>query len=214
MPSWLSLLGFAYLGFLATGLIFSFFDRQRVRRRKIRIATAVLSSPIILLGALVLLLRFTIFREPPTLEELQRDFPSRRAALDTLVHMSDEDRQFFRIAPDFTVSDPPNRGTLLPKLRLDQYRKVFAENGIKGGIERNDSRDAFVIVGSVGILNRGHSTGYVYCDPSAAGAGYRFYPCVIKRQSGHRQYDPTTRDEAYSFVRLDELWYAYDVGPS
>jgi hypothetical protein len=212
--SWGSLLEFVYVGILATGLMFSVLDRQRLRRRKIRIATAALSSPIILLGALLVFLRFTIFREPPTLEELQRDFPSRRAALNTLVRMSDQDRKFFRITPDFSVSGQRSDGTLLPKPRLDEYRKVFAQNGIRDGIERDDSRDAFVIVGSVGILNRGRSTGYVHCDPSPVVTGYRFYPCVLKQKNGHREFNPTTRDEAYSFVRLDELWYAYDVGPS
>lgn len=211
MPSSVSLLGSAYLAFLATGLIFSFLDRQRLRRRKIRIATAALSSPIILLVALLVFLRFTI-REPPTLEDLRHDCPPRRAALESLVRMSDEDRRFIRIAPDFNYSD--NRGALLPKPRWDEYRKVFAENGIGEGIERDESGDAFVIVGSVGILNRGHSTGYVRCDPSAVVTGYRFDPCMLKRESGRRRYDRTTRDAAYSFVRLDELWYAYDTGPN
>jgi len=205
------LLIYAYLGSLAAGLIFSFLGRQRLRRRRIRVATAVLSAPVVLLGGLFLLYWLG---EPPTIEKLQRDFPSRRLALEEIVRMSNEDRCFSRISLNLISGDRDKPCARLPKMRWDAYRRIFEHNGIKIGIHRDDSRDAFIVVDSIGIVNRGHMTGYVYWDPSTVVTGYRFDPCVLKGKSGHRQYDPTTRDEAYSFVRLDELWYAYDVGPS
>jgi hypothetical protein len=194
-----------------TGLVLSIATQQKHRRRKIRIATAVLSAPVALLAGLFLLFQLA---EPPTIEKLQRDFPSRRSALEEIVRMSDEDRCFARIGLNLISEDRGKPCTRLPKARWDAYRKLFERNGIKVGIDRDDSRDAFIVADSIGLLNRGHMTGYVYCDPVAPVTGYRFHPCVLRQKSGHREFDPVVRDEAYTFLRLDELWYAYDVGPS
>ena len=98
MIEWPALIGLAYLGTVVVGLALSFTTRKQPRRRRIRIATAALATPILLAVALLVLLRFTIFKEPPTLAELQRDFPSKRADLETILRMSDEDMSFSRIA--------------------------------------------------------------------------------------------------------------------
>ena len=116
------LLIYAYLGSLAAGLIFSFLGRQRLRRRRIRVATAVLSAPVVLLGGLFLLYWLG---EPPTIEKLQRDFPSRRLALEEIVRMSNEDRCFSRISLNLISGDrdKPCAGKSMPKADRTCRRK-------------------------------------------------------------------------------------------
>lgn len=223
--SWPAVLGVAYLGLLVTGLICSVTTRQQPRRRNIRIATAVLAAPALLAVLLLALLRFTIFRQPPTLVELQRDFSAKRTDLETIVHMSDEDLAFSRIAPDFlyrTSENPSETGVHmvgdpkagLPRNRWDAYRKIYSRNGIKLGIQRDLSRDAFIMVDSVGLLNRGHTSGYLYCSSTGPINGFRFQPCILGQEKGERRYDPKTREEGYSYRKLADRWYAYDEGPS
>ena len=84
----------------------------------------------------------------------------------------------------------------LSKPRWDEYRRVFSRNGIRLGIERDTSRDAFIVVGSIGILNRGHATEYVYCNPTAPLNQDRCHPCALNQDEGHHENDPRTRDEA------------------
>jgi hypothetical protein len=221
---WPGAIGLAYVAALIAGIILSFTMRRQPRRRTIRIVTIALATPILLILALLIFLRFTLFREPPTLAELKRDFPSKRADLETILAMSDDDANFSRIAPDFVdgapeppnvigrhMADDPNAG--LPKARWDAYRKVYARNGIKLGIQRNDAHDAFIMVDSVGFLDSGHTTGYLHCAPGTSAASYRFEPCVLRQESGKREFDPKGVSEAYSFQKLDDRWYAYDWGP-
>lgn len=194
------------------------------RRRRIRFATFVLITPIVIAIVLIIFLRLTIFREPPTLGELQRDFQSKRTDLETIVHMSDEDANFSRIAPDFLdrdigsnrfgrySEDDPKAG--LPRLRWDAYRKIYSRNGIKLGIQRDAGRDAFIMVDSVGLLNRGHASGYLYCALGVPTNLSRYYPCILRQERGKREYNPDTREEGYSFQKLEGSWYAYDEGPS
>jgi hypothetical protein len=184
-----------------------------------------LTTPIALTLAFFVFLRFTIFKEPPALADLQRDFPSKRADLETILRMSDEDVTFSRIAPDFldrTIDNPNEFGRYmrndpkagLPPSRWDAYRKIYTQAGVKLGIQRDNSRDAFIMVDSVGLLNRGHTTGYLHCAPTAPPSAFRFYPCMLHQDNGARKYDPNTRDEGYSFQKLVDRWYAYDEGPS
>jgi hypothetical protein len=138
--------------------------------------------------------------------------------------MSDDDANFSRIAPDFVdgTPEPPNvigrhmagdpKAGLL-KDRWDAYRKIYARNGIKLGIQRDDAHDAFIMVNSGGFLDSSHATGYLHCAPGTSAAGYRFEPCVLHQESGKRDYDPKGVSEAYSFQKLDDRWYAYDWGP-
>jgi hypothetical protein len=139
--------------------------------------------------------------------------------------MSDEDKDFSRIAPTFLdkTSDKPNdfgrymQGDPkagLAESRWNAYRKIYRENGIKLGIQRDSSRDAFIMIDSVGLLNRGHTSGYVHCASSPSTDTYRFYPCIFHQDKGEREFDPNTHEEGYSFQRIDEDWYAYDEGPS
>jgi hypothetical protein len=212
----------AYLGALITGIVKSFTTRRQPNRRNIRIATVVLTTPIWLIVAFLVLVGLDL-QEPPTLAELQHDFPSKRADLEMILALSDEDTNFSRIAPDFVdgTSEPPNvlgrhmagdPKAGLPRARWDAYRKIYARNGIKLGIQRNDARDAFIMVDSGGMLDTGHTTGYLHCTPGAMAAGYRFEPCVLHQESGNRDYEPRTVPEEYSSQKLDDRWYAYDWG--
>jgi hypothetical protein len=222
--AWPVLLALAYLAAIVVGLVLSLTTHRQPRGNGIQFATFALIAPVILGLVGVIVLRFTILREPPTLGELQRDFPSKRTDLETIVHMSDEDANFSRIAPDFLdrnmgpngfgryAEDDPKAG--LPRLRWDAYRKIYSRNGIRLGIQRDASRDVFIMVDSVGLLNRGHVSGYLYCAPGAPPDFNRYYPCMSHQEKGKREYDPESRDEGYSFQKLDGLWYAYDEGPS
>jgi hypothetical protein len=168
-----------------------------------------------------------VFREaqPPTLAELKRDFPSKRSSLEVIVSMSDEDSRFWRIAPGWVVriADDPIRSEQfmendpkagLPKARWAAYREIFGRNGIKLGIQRNKQRDAFIMVDSIGLLNRGHTSGYVRCSSTVSPGSDRFYPCILRQDTGKREYSPETSQEGFSFQKLDDVWYAYDEGPS
>jgi hypothetical protein len=73
--------------------------------------------------------------------------------------------------------------------------------------------DVFVKMDSVGILNRGHVSGYLYCAPAAPTTDVRYAPCSERRVSGKHAYDPQTRDAACQYQQVDERWYAYEEGP-
>ncbi len=153
--------------------------------------------------------------EPPSLRTLARRFPHQRRDLETIVSMSDHDAQLTRIDPAWlmTRSDQylaysPETG--ITQQRWDEYRRLFDSNGIAQGIQRDpESGDAFILVGSFGILSDGYSNGYVYCGP---GPSHRYPPCSSSQAFGEHPYSPG--DEAYSFRKLADRWYAYSQGPS
>src|SRR5437773_759084 len=77
----------AYFCALITGSVLSFITRRQPRRRNIRIATVALTTPILLVIGFLAYLWFAVpsFKEPPTLAELQRHFPSKRADLELIL---------------------------------------------------------------------------------------------------------------------------------
>jgi hypothetical protein len=171
------------------------------------------------------ILRFTMFKEPPTLADLRREFPKKRANLETILRMSNEDLNFYRIAPDFldrTLDNAKDSGRYmkgdpaagLTQSRWDAYRKLYTHSGVKLGVQRDFSGDAFIMIDSVGILNRGHASGYLYCAPTSSVDSDRFQPCLLQADKGSGEYDPATGDEGYSFEKLEDRWYVYDLGPS
>ncbi|HLW53018.1 MAG TPA: hypothetical protein VKW06_09245 [Candidatus Angelobacter sp.] len=129
--------------------------------------------------------------------------------------MSDHDSQLTRIDPEWLMTREhqflkcrPETG--ITQERWDEYRRLFARNDITQGIERDpETGDAFIIVNSVGLLNRGHSNGYLYCGP---GPKHRYPPCLSSQPSGEHPYK--RGDEAFSFRKLADRWYAYSEGPS
>jgi hypothetical protein len=208
--------------------VLSIILRPQPRRRMARVLAAVLWAPIVALMSLLLILRFTVFREPPSLAELQQDFTPKRADLELILYMSDQDSDFSRIAPTFVdrnagpspqswgrymQGDP---GAQMPKRRWDAYREIYARNGIKLGFQRNSAGDAFIMFDSVGLLNRGHTSGYLHCaaDSKGISSDLRYQPCVLGRDKGRQEFIANPRQEAYSFQRLADAWYAYDEGPS
>lgn len=208
------------------GMVMSFTTHREHRRRAIRFATVALSIPICLLvGCTMTLWLVARASQPPTLAELKRDFPSERSSLEMIVSMSDEDPKFWRIAPDWAdrttddsirfeqfMANDPKAG--LSKSRWDTYREIFKRNGIKLGIQRDKQQDAFIMVDSIGLLNRGHVSGYVKCSSTISQDPDRFYPCVLRQDNGKREYSSDPPREGYSFQKLDDAWYAYDDGPS
>jgi hypothetical protein len=139
--------------------------------------------------------------------------------------MSNEDSKFSRIAPGFLdqVTDgtsgygrymhgDPKAG--LPEPRWSEYLEIYKRDGITDGVERDTSGDAFIMVDSIGLLNRGHTTGYLYCVPNQPSSFARFDPCVLHQDKGEREFNSNPRQEGYSFQKLDGQWFAYDEGPS
>jgi hypothetical protein len=166
----------------------------------------------VLVGGLLLLMWSC---EPPSLSTLEHRFPHQRRDLETIISMSDHDSQLTRIDPAWLMTRDhqfleysPETG--ITRERWDEYRRLFACNDITQGIQRDpETRDAFIIVKSVGLLNRGNSNGYLYCGP---GPNHRYPPCFSSQPFGEHPYKPG--DEAYSFRKLADRWYAYSEGPS
>jgi hypothetical protein len=117
--------------------------------------------------------------EPPSIETLESRFPRQRGDLETIVSMSDHDAQLTRIDPNWLQTHEhqylqysPETG--ITRERWDEYRRLFARNDITQGIQRDpESGDAFIIVKSIGLLNRGNSNGYLYCG---SGPNHRYPP--------------------------------------
>lgn len=163
--------------------------------------------------------------QPPSVSSLQREYPAKRDDLETVLRMSNEDLTFPRIAPDFVWRNEgnslgageftyPDEKSGLPRARWDEYRRVYQHSGIKLGVLRDKWGDAFIVVDSIGLLNRGHSSGYLFCSPTDDPNLDRFEPCALHQDEGKRNFDPDRRQEAYSFKRLDSRWFAFDQGPS
>jgi hypothetical protein len=204
-----------------TGLILSFKVRTPWKVLTVRLCTGVLLLVAVLFSGMIFLFWEA---EPPTLAQLQRDFPGKRADLETILRMSDEDSAFWRIAPDFISRVPKDSersgarsvddSSGMSKVRWDQYRELYARNGIKLGILRDNERDAFIMIDSIGLLNRGHTSGYLFCSTDQSISLERFEPCTLHQDSGERKFDAEPRREAYSFKRVDSRWIVFDQGPS
>jgi hypothetical protein len=80
-----------YGGSIIVGILFGVLMPSGNKRFAVRLITGVLALPVVAVAALLILLRLTIFREPPTLAELQADIPRRRIDLTTLVEMATQD---------------------------------------------------------------------------------------------------------------------------
>lgn len=132
-----------------------------------------------------------------------------------IVSMSDQDAQLIRIDPNWLMtadhqyqSYSPDAGITLE--RWNEYRRLFARNDITQGIQRDPaSRDAFILVKSVGLLNRGTSNGFLYCGP---GPKHRYPPCSLSQAEGEHPY--SRGSEEYSYRKLADRWYAFSQGPS
>lgn len=171
------------------------------------------SSLIVVLVTVLALIMYSC--EPPSLSTLERRFPRQRHDLETIIAMSNHDAQLLRIDPNWLMTRDhqfmaysPDTG--ITQSRWEEYRKLFSANGIAQGIQRDPESDAaFIMVDSVGLLNRGHTNGYLYCGSVVS---QRYPPCNSNQLKGEHPYKPG--DEAYSFRKLADHWYAYSEGPS
>lgn len=185
-------------------------------RRKMLRVLAICLIVAASLTALVVVGLFIIFwiMTPPSLATLKDRFPSQRHDLETIISMSDHDAQLTVIDPSWLMTKDreflaysPDTG--ITRERWEEYRRLFSRNDIMQGIRRDpDTKDAFIIVQSFGILENGTSAGYLNCGP---GPNHRYLPCSSSRPFGEHPYRPG--DEAYSFIRLADRWYAYSQGP-
>ncbi|MGD0789398.1 MAG: hypothetical protein ABR898_15575 [Terracidiphilus sp.] len=176
------------------------------------LSLAVGSVLAVLASALLLLMASCT---PPSLESLTRSFPSERPDLETIIRMSDQDPGLSVIDPrwlqlrngtQFSAFDPRSGIT---EARWDEYRRIFRRDDITQGIRRYQANgDAFIIVKSEGLLDNGYSNGFVYCGP---GPEHSYPPCSSKQDRGNHPY--TQGDEAYSFIRLSDHWFAFSQGP-
>jgi hypothetical protein len=170
------------------------------------------SVVVVFVSALALLL---VSCTPPSIESLARRFPAERQDLETIIRMSDQDSGLsvidakwleVRDGTQFSVFDQKSGIT---QARWDEYRRIFRQNEITQGIRRFQvNGDAFIIVKSEGILDNGYSNGFLYCG---TGPGHSYPPCSSKQERGNHPY--AEGDEAYSFIRLSDRWYAFSQGP-
>jgi hypothetical protein len=128
--------------------------------------------------------------------------------------MADHDAQLERIAPTWLQTKDEqyleySARTGISRQRWDEYRRLFDRDDIEGGIQRDpDTGDAFIIVQSSGIVNRGYSNGFLHCGP---GPNHRWPPCTLRRSEGSHaaaSYD----DTFYDFRRITDRWYAFSEG--
>ena len=212
MIIWLILAAMADFILFALGLVLSFAINKPLRPA-VRIATVLLGIPLIPTGYFIAVPDALIplaWNAPRNLTELDNGFPSKRADLETLLRMSGEDREFSEIAPDFvnrnagvsgksTKYERPDPQIALPRARWDQYRSLFAHNGIKLGLMRSLNGDVLIEIDTIGLFTRGRVVAYAHCAPEAAAGVPREFPC-----------DHTAEAAGPSFRRLDGAWFAFE----
>ena len=93
--------------------------------------------------------------------------------------------------------------------RWNEYRRIFRRNDITHGIRRyQPSGDAFILVKSEGLLDRGVYNGFLFCG---AGPEHAYPPCSSQQAKGEHPY--TEAEGAYSFVRVADRRYVFSQGP-
>lgn len=135
-------------------------------------------------------------------------FQEHRGAFETLVTMSNEDPHVVRIAYDFTRLDndwswprPESKLGLTPQ-RWDEYRRLFKETSLTGGLYRSaSSKQLFFIAYSSGLTGRGLSLGYAYCG-DRIGLPDSLPPCEA-------HVDSFTGDN-YRYQKIDSAWYVFE----
>lgn len=186
----------------------------RVLLRMLKIVSLIAGSIIAIITTGLLLLLWSC--TPPSLSTLAGRFPSQQHDLETLIAMSDQDSQLAVIDPEW-LETSDNRQYLsydpasgITAERWEAYRRIFRKNGITQGIRRySKGGDAFIIVKSEGLLDRGYSNGYLYCG---LGPIHFYPPCSSSALRGEHPYS-SPGDEAYSFLKVADHWYVFSDGP-
>jgi hypothetical protein len=207
-----------YILVLISSAVLSFTTKTQPTRRIARITVSVMSGLLILVISGLWLTMTLLFPEPPTLSELQKKFETRRQDLQTIVQMSNEDASYGRIAPDFKerfieftngrVAQEDNSTPHLSPARWKQYRNLYARNGVKLGVNRKKSGDIFIMMDSVGMLNRGHATGYVFCPGNGSEPDSQLPPCTSNKDFEVGGQYPG--GDAFAYRKLEEHWFAFD----
>lgn len=186
---------------------------RRTIARVLKLIGIAVGSLVAILATGLLLLLWSC--APPSLSTLANRFPSQEHDLETLITMSDQDSQLGVIDPDWLETQDGHQyltydpASGITAERWEAYRRIFRRNGIAQGIRRYPKRgDAFVIVKSEGLLDRGHSNGFLYCGP---GPTHSYPPCSSNELHGEHPYSP--REEAYSFIKVADHWYVFSDGP-
>lgn len=197
-------------------LVALIFVRGNGWRKALRVIGITTTSLIAVITSGILLLMWSC--TPPTLQTLQRRFPKQRKDLETILAMSNQDSQLLRIDPGWLATSSAqymkyDKASGITEERWNEYRRLFSRNDITQGIQRvPNSDDAFILVESEGLLNRGISNGYLYCGARPV---HRYVPCTLSSQSGSHPFEgPGSGDEGYSFIKLAGGWYAFSEGPS
>jgi hypothetical protein len=167
-------------------------------------------------------------KEPPSISTLEKHFTERHSTLEQILAMSDQDKYFFRIDPtfldyDYTQGKMDGKAVVgeeaakMSDARLKTYRDLFAKANLSQGFVRDLDGNVYFMAGSVGILNRGHTTGYLFCrEPGSAASERSGYPaCMTATKTTDSQtYSNNPRREAYSYKKIADHWYVLDEGPS
>lgn len=205
-----------YVLIFGAAIAASFLSKKKQARNPAIILSCLMAVPLLLAGALYAWARVVFGPAPPSVREIQKQFPKHRNDLETIIQMSNQDAEFARVAPDFDFKFSSDQTELnqpkdLPKERWDAYRRIFARNEILLGLLRDQQADVFVMINSEGLLDMGHASGYLYCSDDPVVAKGRFEACTSKQSSG--QSDATANSGGYSFIKLADHWYAFDQGP-
>jgi len=197
---------------------------QRFRSRSVKVLFGIMA--VVSGGLFLLVLSLDVMAAlsaPPSLKSLAKDFPARVSTLDALRSMSDEEYRYVRIASDWAYerdSGPPylSRQVSLPSVRMSVYKRKFAAAGVPMGFQRDADGNIFFMAGSIGLLNRGFATGYLFCrdQGSSASQDSPFEPCALSKDktSGEQEYMSDPRTEGYVFRKVADRWFVFKQGPS
>lgn len=106
----------------------------------------------------------------PSDEALEKTFQTHEAEFDKLIGMVKENPKVVRIAHDFTWLDTntawprPESELGFSKERWNEYRHLFRELKLKGGINRPEHIDGvtFLMASTIGNVGGGSEKGYAY----------------------------------------------------
>lgn len=105
----------------------------------------------------------------PSDATLEANFKLHESDLQLLVNMSEADNRVVRITSEFTWLDDnaawprPESQLGFSEARWDQYRRLFKEIGLAGGIAREKSGDVtYLIFSSKGLVTHGTEKGYAF----------------------------------------------------
>lgn len=186
---------------LALGIACLFFATRRKAHLVLKIILWTIGIASACVFAFVLFMTILFWQsEPPNLTKLAKNFPERLQTLTEILEMSNVDTHYSRIDPTFinygdidgTTGGQSMWGDAsspLPPDRWKRYRQLFSVAHLDQGMARDADGNVFFMAGSVGLLDAGYSTGYLFCRApgSPSSRNSRFEPCTLPPQdSGSR----------------------------